>query len=318
MLYLDYSRRAGEWVPNRYGGRENLEAIEFLRAVNHLVHTEHPGVITIAEESTAWPQVTQPPYLGGLGFSFKWNMGWMHDTLRYFGHDPVHRKYHQNNLTFAMLYHHHENFILPLSHDEVVHGKRSLRGRMPGDDWQGFANLRALLAYQWFFPGKQLLFMGGEFGQQREWNEDGELDWRLLPAGPFHEGLQRLVQDLNRLYTAHAAFWSADYDPSGFQWIDCTDADHSVLSFLRAPREGAAEFAVVLNLTPVVREGYRIGLPRPGRWREVLNTDAAWYGGRGRGNAGAVWADSVPWHQQPGSAPLLLPPLSVVVLEAPG
>jgi len=313
MLYLDYSRREGEWIPNEYGGRENLEAIAFLREFNHLVHTEHPGVITVAEESTAWPQVTRPPYLGGLGFSFKWNMGWMHDTLGYFKRDPVHRKYHQNDLTFAMLYHHHENFILPLSHDEVVHGKGSLRSRMPGDDWQGFANLRALLAYQWLFPGKQLLFMGGEFGQRAEWNENTELDWWLLEAGPYHRGTQRLVRDLNRLYRAHAACWEGDYESRGFQWIDCTDHLHSVLSFLRRPLGPGPELAVVLNLTPVPHHGYRVGLPRPGVWREVLNTDAEIYGGSGVGNLGRVLAEDVPMHGQPHSAPLTLPPLGVVV-----
>ena len=318
MLYLDYSRREGEWIPNEYGGRENLEAIAFLREFNHRVHTEHPGVITVAEESTAWPQVTRPPYLGGLGFSFKWNMGWMHDTLGYFKRDPVHRKYHQNDLTFAMLYHHHENFILPLSHDEVVHGKGSLRSRMPGDDWQGFANLRALLAYQWLFPGKQLLFMGGEFGQRAEWNENTELDWWLLEAGPYHRGTQRLVRDLNRLYRAHAACWEGDYENRGFQWIDCTDHLHSVLSFLRRPLGPGPELAVVLNLTPVPHHGYRVGLPRPGVWREVLNTDAEIYGGSGVGNLGRVLAEDVPMHGQPHSAPLTLPPLGVVVFCSEG
>ncbi|MGC8989223.1 MAG: 1,4-alpha-glucan branching protein GlgB [Verrucomicrobiia bacterium] len=317
MLYLDYSRKPGEWIPNRYGGRENLEAIEFIREFNHLVHTEHQGVVTIAEESTAWPQVTRPPYLGGLGFTFKWNMGWMHDTLNYFKHDPIYRKYHQNELTFAMLYHYHENFVLPLSHDEVVHGKGSLRTRMPGDDWQGFANLRALLAYQWFFPGKQLLFMGGEFGQKREWNENGELDWHLLGSGPYHAGLQRLVKDLNKLYKAEPAFWSADHDTRGFQWIDCSDSDSSVLSFLRFPSERGRIHAVVLNLTPVLRTGYRIGLPSPGPWEEVLNTDAGVYGGSNAGNAGRAIAEAIPWHNQPCSALMTLPPLSVLAFAAP-
>jgi 1,4-alpha-glucan branching enzyme len=318
MLYLDYSRKQGEWVPNPYGGRENLEAIAFLREFNHLVHTEHPGVLTIAEESTAWPQVTRPPYLGGLGFSFKWNMGWMHDTLGYFKREPVHRKFHQTDLTFAMLYHHHENFVLPLSHDEVVHGKGSLRGRMPGDDWQGFANLRALLAYQWLFPGKQLLFMGGEFGQRSEWNENAELDWGLLQAGPYHAGTQRFVQDLNQLYRAHAALWEGDHDPHGFQWIDCGDHENSVLSFVRRPLRGGSECVVVLNLTPVPRHGYRVGLPRPGQWREVLNSDAELYGGSGIGNLGGVTAEDYQVHGQPCSAPLTLPPLSVVVFQSEG
>ena len=245
MLYLDYSRRPGEWIPNQYGGRENLEAIEFIRAFNHLVHTEFPGVMTIAEESTAWPQVTRPPYLGGLGFSFKWNMGWMHDTLVYFGHDPVHRKYHQNDLTFAMLYHHHENFILPLSHDEVVHGKRSLLGRMPGDDWRRFANLRTLLGYQWLFPGKKLLFMGGEFGQRAEWNANSRAGLGLLEAGPYHRGLQRFVEDLNKLYLAEPALWKGGLR-HGRAFVGLTDSDHlnSVLSFLRQDAEHFSELVV--------------------------------------------------------------------------
>ena len=242
-----------QWIPNQYGGRENLEAIEFIRKFNHLTHTEFPGVMTIAEESTAWPQVTRPPYVGGLGFSFKWNMGWMHDTLLYFSHDPVHRKYHQNDLTFAMLYHHHENFILPLSHDEVVHGKRSLLGRMPGDDWRRFANLRTLLGYQWMFPGKKLLFMGGEFGQSAEWNANSELDWKLLEAGPYHRGLQRFVEDLGKLYLAEPALWKGDYDKDGFRWIDASDHLNSVLSFLRQDAEHFHELVVIANLTPVPR-----------------------------------------------------------------
>jgi len=315
MLYLDYSRKEGEWVPNPFGGRENIEAIEFLKKFNHITHTEFPGVMTIAEESTAWPLVTRPPYLGGLGFSFKWNMGWMHDTLGYFSREPVHRKYHQNDLTFAMLYHHHENFILPLSHDEVVHGKGSLIGRMPGDDWQKFANLRALLAYQWLFPGKKLLFMGGEFGQSAEWNANGQLDWWLLDAGPYHRGLQRFVGDLNKLYAASPGLWQSDYDHGGFYWIDCADRESSVLSFVRQTTDGANQLAVVLNLTPVPRPNYRIGLPRAGRWREVLNSDAAIYGGSDQGNFGGVTAGNVPCHDQPHSAEFRLPPLSVIVFQ---
>ncbi|HTI98745.1 MAG TPA: 1,4-alpha-glucan branching protein GlgB [Dongiaceae bacterium] len=313
MLYLDYSRKEGEWIPNRYGGRENLEAIEFLKQFNYLTHTEHPGVLTIAEESTAWPLVTRPPHLGGLGFSLKWNMGWMHDTLGYFRHEPVHRKYHQNDLTFAMLYHYHENFVLPLSHDEVVHGKGSLLGRMAGDDWQRFANLRVLLGYQWFFPGKKLLFMGGEFGQSSEWNADQELDWWLLQAGPYHAGTQRLVMDLNRLYRMLPALWRGDFDPQGFSWIDCADHDNSVLSFLRRDPETGAECAVLLNLTPVPRLNYRVGLPRAGEWRELLNSDAPLYGGSGMGNAGAVQAVSRICHNHPWSAEFTLPPLSIMV-----
>ena len=315
MLYLDYSRKAGEWIPNQYGGRENLEAIEFLRQFNHITHTEYPGVITIAEESTAWPQVTRPPYLGGLGFSFKWNMGWMHDTLNYFSRDPVHRKYHQNDLTFAMLYHHHENFILPLSHDEVVHGKGSLLGRMPGDDWRRFANLRILLGYQWTFPGKILLFMGGEFGQSGEWNANSELSWWLLEAGPYHRGVQKFVRDLNRLYLNEPGLWQGDYDPSGFFWLDCTDSHNSVLSFVRQSAQGTNPLAVILNLTPVPRLRYRIGVPQPGRWAEVLNSDSASYGGSNLGNLGGVVASDQPCHNQPFSAQLTLPPLSIIAFK---
>ena len=316
MLYLDYSRKAGEWIPNQYGGRENLEAIEFLKKFNHITQTEFPGVITIAEESTAWPQVTRPPYIGGLGFSFKWNMGWMHDTLGYFKHEPVHRKYHQNDLTFAMLYHHNENFVLPLSHDEVVHGKLSLIGRMPGDDWQKFANLRALLGYQWLFPGKKLLFMGGEFGQTKEWNENAQLDWWLLGAGPFQRGLQQFVGDLNRLYQKSPALWQADYDPAGFQWIDCNDREHSVLSFLRQTADGKNHTVVILNLTPVPRANYRLGVPCGGKWNEVLNSDAGTYAGSNSGNCGGVTAQNIPAHGQQNSAEFFLPPMSVVVFQA--
>jgi len=321
MLYLDYSREPGEWVPNKYGGRENLEAIDFLREVNHLAQTEHRGAVMIAEESTAWPLVTRPPYVGGLGFTFKWDMGWMHDTLRCFSLDPVFRKHHFNQLTFGMLYRYHENFILPLSHDEVVHGKGSLRGKMPGDDWQGFANLRTLLAYQWLFPGKQLLFMGGEIGQTREWDENGEVDWGLLKQGPYHAGVQRLVKDLNRLYRAKPALWEADHEPAGFEWIDCNDHEQSVLSFLRRDRQGADTAAVVMNLTPVPRFGYRVGLPFAGPWRELLNTDSTFYGGGGVGNLGRVVAEPSPMHGRPYSAAMTLPPLAVTVFEpetAPG
>jgi 1,4-alpha-glucan branching enzyme len=253
--------------------------------------------------------------VGGLGFSFKWNMGWMHDTLSYFSHDPIHRKYHQNDLTFAMLYHHHENFILPLSHDEVVHGKRSLLGRMPGDDWRRFANLRTLLGYQWLFPGKKLLFMGGEFGQSAEWNANAELDWGLLKAGPYHRGLQKFVQDLNKLYLAETALWKSDYDTDGFHWIDCTDHLNSVVSFLRQDAEHYNQLVVIANLTPVPRLRYRIGLPRPGNWREVLNSDAAVYGGSNMGNSGGVAAANKPWQNQPCSAEFILPPLGILVFR---
>ncbi len=316
MLYLDYSRKEGEWLPNQFGGRENLEAVEFLRHFNHVVHTEHPGVVTIAEESTAWPLVTRPPYLGGLGFTFKWNMGWMHDTLGYFKRDSVYRKYHQNDLTFAMLYHHNENFQLPLSHDEVVHGKGSLIGRMPGDDWQKFANLRSLLAYQWLFPGKKLLFMGGEFGQRAEWNANSELDWWLLDAGPFHRGLLRFVEDLNKLYRTEPALWECDFDMEGFFWVDCTDQEQSVLSFARRSQGGASHIVVILNLTPVPRHGYRVGLPMAGHWREVLNSDAEIYGGSNHGNLGGVTAENHPAHNQNYSAPFTLPPMSVIAFRS--
>ena len=315
MLYLDYSRKEGEWIPNQYGGRENLEAVEFLKKFNHLVHTEYPGVVTIAEESTAWSQVSRPPYLGGLGFSFKWNMGWMHDTLNYFKRDAVHRKYHQNDLTFAMLYHHNENFILPLSHDEVVHGKGSLRSRMPGDDWQAFANLRALLAYQWTFPGKKLLFMGGEFGQTNEWDANAELDWWLLDAGLYHRGLLRFVGDLNKLYRAEPALWEGDYDHDGFFWVDCSDHESSVLSFVRQNKDQSNIVLVVLNLTPVVRSKYRLGLPRGGFWREVLNSDAEIYGGGNVGNLGGVTAQDHQLHNQPFSAEFTLPPNSLTAFS---
>jgi 1,4-alpha-glucan branching enzyme len=317
MLYLDYSKKPGEWLPNRYGGRENLEAIEFLREFNHLVHTENPGVATIAEESTAWGMVSRPPYVGGLGFSMKWNMGWMHDTLGYFKREPIHRQYHHNELTFAMLYHYNENFVLPLSHDEVVYGKGSLLGRMPGDPWQRFSNLRCLLAYQWLFPGKKLLFMGGEFGQVREWNHNAELDWWLLQEGHYHAGCLRLVEDLNRLYRSHPALWEADFQTSGFRWVDCSDHAQSVLSFLRLRADGSDPMLVILNLTPVPRIRYRLGVPKPGNWIEVLNTDAALYGGSNQGNMGGVEAEERPLHGLPCSATFSLPPLSVIVFESP-
>jgi len=316
MLYLDYSRKEGEWIPNRFGGRENLEAIEFLKHFNHLIHTEHPGVTTIAEESTAFPMVSRPPYLGGLGFSLKWNMGWMHDTLGYFKRDPVYRKHHQNDLTFAMLYQGHENFVLPLSHDEVVHGKGSLRQRMPGDDWQAFANLRVLLAYQWLFPGKKLLFMGCEFGQSGEWNANAELDWWLLNEGPFHLGVKRLVADLNALYQSEPALWRGDYDSDGFWWVDCGDHANSVLSFIRHDRETGGHVLAILNLTPQVHHGYRIGLPVAGQWQEALNTDAATYGGSNLGNPYGVTAENYAVHGQKHSALFTLPPLSISVFRS--
>ncbi len=319
MLYLDYSRKHGEWVPNKYGGRENLDAVEFLKHFNHVVQTELPGVVTIAEESTSWPMVSRPPSLAGLGFTLKWNMGWMHDTLGYFKRDPVYRKYHQNDLTFAMLYHGHENFVMPLSHDEVVHGKGSLRRRMPGDDWQAFANLRTLFGYQWLFPGKKLLFMGGEFGQPNEWNANAELDWWLLNEGPYHKGLQRWMADLNQLYRNEPALYYSDYDHEGFWWIDCSDQENSVLCFIRHASNPVDDesrlILVILNMTPNLLRNYRVGLPAAGQWREVLNSDAALYGGSNQGNAGGVTAESFSVHNQPFSALFTLPPMSAIVFR---
>jgi 1,4-alpha-glucan branching enzyme len=315
MLYLDYSRRAGEWVPNRFGGRENLEAIAFLRRMNELIFGDASGATSVAEESTAWPMVSRPVYVGGLGFGFKWNMGWMHDTLHYMSLDPIHRKYHHNDLTFGLLYAFHENFILPLSHDEMVHGKRSLIGKMAGDRWQRFANLRAYFAYMWTHPGKKLLFMGGEFGQEREWNHDIGLDWQLL-ADPFHEGVRRLVRDLNFLYRNEPALHQLDCDPAGFQWIDVANAAESIVSYLRRSRDPQELAIVVCNFTPVPRDNYRIGVPRPGRYRERINTDAAEYGGSGVGNAGEVHAEPHPIHGQQYSIALRLPPLGVLIFTA--
>ncbi|MBI4183530.1 MAG: 1,4-alpha-glucan branching protein GlgB [Proteobacteria bacterium] len=316
MLYLDYSRRPGQWIPNQYGGNENLEALAFLRRLNEMVYGRAPGAITVAEESTAWPMVSRPTHLGGLGFGFKWNMGWMHDTLAFLRHDPVHRRYHYDRLTFGLLYAFSENFVLPLSHDEVVHGKGSLIGKMPGDRWQRFANLRAYYGFLFTYPGKKLLFMGGEFAQEREWNHDESLDWHLL-SDPLHAGVQRLVGDLNRLYRERRALHELDCESDGFRWIDCADVEQSVVSYLRLARE-AGEFAVVVcNFTPVVRPGYRVGVPAPGRYAERLNTDATEYGGSGVGNLGGVEAEAVPWHGQPCSLVLTLPPLATLVLLPP-
>jgi 1,4-alpha-glucan branching enzyme len=313
MLYLDYSRKEGEWVPNRFGGRENLEAVEFLKEMNIEVYGRVPGVITVAEESTSWPAVSRPTYLGGLGFGFKWNMGWMHDTLEHFSRDPLYRRYHQGELTFGLLYAFSESFVLPLSHDEVVHGKGSLLRKMPGDRWQQLANLRALYAWMWAHPGKQLLFMGCELAQEQEWSESRSLDWHLLhDAG--HQGVQSLVRDLNLSYLAEPALWEQDAESGGFGWIDADDSDNSVLSFLRWSADGSRTLACVANLTPNPHQAYRIGLPRAGRWREVLNTDAAVYGGSGIGNLGGVEAAGPSWHGQPQSAALTLPPLAVVWL----
>ncbi len=315
MLYLDYSREAGDWIPNAYGGRENLDAIGFLRRMNELVFGERAGATTAAEESTAWPMVSRPTYVGGLGFGFKWNMGWMHDTLGYMAKDPIHRKYHHNDLTFGLLYAFHENFILPLSHDEVVHGKGSLIGRMPGDRWQRFANLRAYFAFMWTHPGKKLLFMGGEFGQEREWNHDWGLDWQCLDDS-MHAGVHRLVRDLNLLYRATPALYRLDCDPAGFSWIDAANGGESVLSYLRRGREGDELAVIVCNFTPVPRHDYRIGVPRPGRYVERINTDAEVYGGSGIGNAGAVLADPHPMHGHPYSLRLQLPPLAALIFTA--
>jgi 1,4-alpha-glucan branching enzyme len=315
MLYLDYSRRDGDWIPNRYGGRENLEAIAFLRRMNELIFGEATGATSVAEESTAWPMVSRPVYIGGLGFGYKWNMGWMNDTLRYIALDPIHRKYHHNDLTFGLLYAYHENFILPLSHDEMVHGKGSLIGKMPGDRWQRFANLRAYLAYTWTHPGKKLLFMGGEFAQEREWNHDIGLDWQLL-ADPAHEGVRRLVRDLNFLYRGVPALHRLDCDPDGFLWIDVANAAESVISYLRRGRDPHELAVIVCNFTPVPRENYRIGVPLPGRYRERINTDAIEYGGSGMGNAGEVHADAHPMHGHHHSICLTLPPLGVLIFTA--
>ena len=315
MLYLDYSKKPGEWLPNRHGGNENLEAIAFIRQFNEVVYRYHPAAMTIAEESTSWPMVSRPTYVGGLGFGFKWNMGWMHDVLDYMQHDPVHRKYHHNRLTFGLLYAWHENFVLPLSHDEVVHGKGSLHGKMPGDDWQKFAGLRALYGFMYGHPGKKHLFMGGEFGQTREWNHDASLDWHLLDQGPYHRGLQSLVRDLNRVYRAEPALHQVDFDPAGFQWMDCSDAEQSVVAFVRRARDPRDFVLVVCNFTPVPRRGYRVGVPAEGFYRELLNTDAAYYGGSNLGNAGGVRAEPRPWTGQPWSVTLTLPPLGVVMLK---
>ena len=312
MLYLDYSRQAGEWVPNEFGGRENLAAIAFLKRMNELVFGTGSGATTAAEESTAWPMVSRPTYLGGLGFGFKWNMGWMHDTLRYMAQDPIHRKYHHNDLTFGLLYAFQENFVLPLSHDEVVHGKGSLVGKMPGDRWQRFANLRAYYGFMWTHPGKKLLFMGGEFAQQHEWNHDTSLDWHLL-GDPLHRGVQRAVRDLNRLYRELPALHELDTEPDGFQWIDAGDAEQSTLAYMRRSRDPHELAVVVANFTPVPRHDYRIGVPHGGLYRERFNSDAFDYGGSGLGNAGAVRAQAHPAHGQAHSLVLTLPPLATLL-----
>ena len=315
MLYLDYSRQAGEWVPNRFGGRENLDAIDFVRQMNTLTHAEHPGSITVAEESTAWPSVSRPTYVGGLGFTYKWNMGWMNDILEYIKQDPVHRRWHHRHVTFSLIYAFTENFILPFSHDEVVHGKGSMFGKAPADDWQKSATLRALYGFMYAHPGKKLMFMGSEFGQGREWNYDQSLDWHLVER-PTHGGIQRFVKDLNRIYAAEPALHDVDFDPAGFQWIDCNDNENSVVSFIRRARSGEAVVAVV-NFTPVPRDGYRIGVPAAGAYDELINSDAELYGGSNLGNAGVVFTEPLPSHGFEQSLRLQLPPLGCLLLRAP-
>jgi 1,4-alpha-glucan branching enzyme len=314
MLYLDYGRKAGEWIPNEFGGHENLGAVSFLKELNILIHREFPGAMTIAEESTAWPGVSRPTYTGGLGFTFKWNMGWMHDMLTYFGREPVHRRFHQDQLTFGLLYAFTENFVLALSHDEVVHGKRALLDKMPGDVWQRFANLRLLYGFMYGHPGKKMLFMGGEFGQWKEWNHDTSLDWHLCEI-ETHRGLQRLIRDLNHLYRTEPALHEADFDWSGFQWIDFNDTDNSVIAFLRTSPVTHSSVVCVCNLTPIPRHDYRIGVPDAGWYRELINTDAFCYGGHNVGNSGGVHAAESPCHNLPHSLTLTLPPLAVLMLK---
>jgi 1,4-alpha-glucan branching enzyme len=314
MLYLDYSRKEGEWIPNEFGGRENIPAIDFIKTFNEVVYGKHPEIQTIAEESTAWPMVTRPVYLGGLGFGRKWNMGWMHDTLDYFSKDPVFRKYHHNTLTFSLWYAFSENFVLPLSHDEVVYGKGSLLEKMPGDDWQKFANLRLLLGYMYAHPGKKTLFMGGEWGQRREWAHQESLDWHLLQH-ESHQGIQKWVKDLNRLYRNEPSLYEIDFDPKGFEWIDFKDWENSIISFVRRGKNGQDCVVAVCNFTPVPRQNYRVGVPSKGFWREELNSDAQEYGGSGQGNMGGVESVPVPFQGKDHSLSLTLPPLSILILK---
>jgi 1,4-alpha-glucan branching enzyme len=317
MLYLDYGRKHGEWIPNEYGGRENLEAIVFLRNLNEAVYRDHPDVQTMAEESTSWPMVSRPTYLGGLGFGLKWNMGWMHDTLKYFSNDPMYRKFHQDQLTFSIWYAFSENFMLPLSHDEVVHGKGTLIGRMPGDEWQQFANLRLLLGYMWAHPGKKLLFMGGEFGQRREWQHEESLEWHVLEfAG--HAGAQRWVEDLNAAYRAEPALHELDCSAEGFEWIDTDDRENSTLAFTRKSKHGREIVLVACNFTPVPRTNHMLGVPRGGTWREILNSDASLYGGSGVGNFGSIESAPIATHGRPHTITATLPPLSVVMFKSEG
>ena len=314
MLYLDYSREDGDWVPNEFGGRENLGAVSFLKKFNEIVHAQFPGFLTFAEESTAWPMVSRPVYLGGLGFGLKWNMGWMNDTLQYIEQEPIHRKYHHGEITFSLVYAFNENFILPFSHDEVVHGKRSLLDKMPGDVWQKFANLRLLYAYMWTHPGKKLLFMGCEFGQWTEWQDGGQLDWHLTQYDP-HFKLRNLVQDLNTLFTSERALYEQDFDGAGFEWIDLHDQEQSVLSYIRKGKDPKDQIVVVLNFTPVPRDNYRLGVPVAGYYTEILNSDSELYGGSNLGNAGGVQAEGIPWMAKDYSLKLKLPPLGAVVLK---
>jgi 1,4-alpha-glucan branching enzyme len=314
MLYLDYSRKQGQWIPNQYGGRENLEAIDFLRRFNEEAYKEHPDIQTIAEESTAWPMVSRPSYVGGLGFGLKWDMGWMHDTLSYFQQDPIHRQYHHNKLTFRMLYGFTENFVLPLSHDEVVHGKGSLLNKMPGDEWQKFANLRLLFAYMFAQPGKKLIFMGGEFGQSREWSHDRALDWELLQY-PVHRGVQSWLRDLNHLYRSQPALHEQELESFGFEWVDCNDAPRSIISLLRRGKNPHDVVLVACNFTPVPREDYRVGVPVGGYWKELLNSDGKEYAGSGIGNGGGVTAERKPQHGRDFSLKLTLPPLAAVFFK---
>jgi 1,4-alpha-glucan branching enzyme len=314
MLYLDYSREEDQWIPNRYGGRENLEAISFLQKMNEVVHGVFPGVLTIAEESTSWPLVSLPTYLGGLGFSLKWNMGWMHDTLNYMSKDPLFRRYHHNEMTFGLMYAFQENFVLPISHDEVVHGKGSMIGKMSGDEWQKFASLRAYYGFMWAYPGKKLLFMGSEFGQWQEWNFDGQLEWKALEA-PNHQGLLRLIRDLNLVYRSEPALHENDFDRQGFRWIDANDSDNSVYSFLRFAMDEDNVIVVVCNFTPMVRHGYRIGVPKAGTYREMINTDLDIYRGSGVNNGRMIRSRQEESHGMPDSLVLTLPPLSTLILK---
>ncbi len=314
MLYLDYSRKEGEWIPNKYGGRENLEAIDFLKKLNETAYFNFPDIQMIAEESTAWPMVSRPTYSGGLGFGMKWNMGWMHDTLSYFRRDPIYRKYHHQELTFSLLYAFNENFILSLSHDEVVHGKKSLLEKMPGDDWQKFANLRLLFGYMYAHPGKKLLFMGSEFGQRQEWQHDYSLDWDLLEL-PSHQGIQRWIKDLNRFYRQEKALYEVDFEYSGFQWVESNDGEHSVLIFLRKNGNGNEKILIVCNFVPTPWYNYRIGIPERGIWLECLNSDSSLYGGSNHGNMGKVSSRPVPMHGYDYSLNITIPPLGILFFK---